>query len=111
MVARSSAQAEFRVMAHEVCEVLWFKHVLKELRQPIIYPLRLYCDNKAAISIAHNPIQYDRTKYVEIDGLFFFFFDKQMIYIKRPIASRHTRSIQSYQPSKNNKTNQALLGG
>ena len=30
------------------------------------------------------------------------FFDKQMIYIKRQIASRHTRSIQSYQPSKNN---------
>ena len=28
------------------------------------------------------------------------FFDKQMIYIKRQIASRHTRSIQSYQPSK-----------
>ena len=40
------------------------------MRQPIIYPLRLYCDNKAAISIAHNPIQYDRTKYVEIDGHF-----------------------------------------
>jgi len=29
--------------------------------------MRLYCDNKVAISIAHNPVQHDRTKHVEID--------------------------------------------
>jgi ATP sulfurylase len=29
-----------------------------------------YCDNKAAINIAHNPIQHDRTKHVEIDSHF-----------------------------------------
>jgi hypothetical protein len=29
--------------------------------------LRLYCDNKCAINIAHNPIQYDQIKHVEID--------------------------------------------
>jgi hypothetical protein len=30
----------------------------------------LYCDNKAAISIAHNIVQHDRTKHVEIDRHF-----------------------------------------
>jgi len=26
----------------------------------------LVCDNKSAINIAHNPVQHDRTKHVEI---------------------------------------------
>jgi hypothetical protein len=30
----------------------------------------LYCDNKAAINIANNLIQHDRTKHVEIDRHF-----------------------------------------
>ncbi|RVW76506.1 Retrovirus-related Pol polyprotein from transposon TNT 1-94 [Vitis vinifera] len=33
-------------------------------------PIRLFCDNKAACDIAHNPVQHDRTKYVEVDRFF-----------------------------------------
>ena len=29
--------------------------------------MSLHCVNKATIKIAHNPIQYDRTKQVEVD--------------------------------------------
>jgi hypothetical protein len=32
--------------------------------------LRLYCDNKTIINIAHNPIQHYQTKYDEIDQHF-----------------------------------------
>ena len=33
-------------------------------------PIKLYCDNKSTISIAHNPIQHDKTKHIEIDRYF-----------------------------------------
>ena len=29
--------------------------------------MKLYCDNKATINIAHNPMQYDRTKHIEVN--------------------------------------------
>ncbi|KAF6164187.1 hypothetical protein GIB67_010157 [Kingdonia uniflora] len=30
----------------------------------------LYCDNKASIMFAHNPIQHDRMKHIEVDRFF-----------------------------------------
>lgn len=57
-------------MAHGVCEILWIKRVLDELKRPNEVPMRLYSDNKAAISKAHNPMQHDKTKHIEIDRHF-----------------------------------------
>ena len=70
VVARSSAEDEFRGMALGVCEALWLRLLLKDLGYPPRKPIRLYCDNKAACDIAHNPIQHDRTKHVEVDRFF-----------------------------------------
>ena len=33
-------------------------------------PMILYCDNKSAITIAHNPVQHDRTKHIKVDRSF-----------------------------------------
>lgn len=52
VVARSSAEAEFRGMAHGLCELLWIKNVLKDLGIKHLKPMNLYCDNKAAIEIS-----------------------------------------------------------
>ena len=30
----------------------------------------MFCDNKATCDIAHNPVQHDRTKHVEVDRFF-----------------------------------------
>ncbi|XP_057478145.1 retrovirus-related Pol polyprotein from transposon TNT 1-94 isoform X6 [Actinidia eriantha] len=70
VVARSSAKAEYRAMAHGVCELLWLQTLLHDLGVLIDGPMKLYCDNKAAINIAHNPVQHDRTKHIEIDRHF-----------------------------------------
>lgn len=70
MVARSSAESEFRSMAVGICELLWLKIILDNLKIKGEGPMRLYCDNKSAMSIAHNPVQHDRTKHIEVDRHF-----------------------------------------
>ncbi|RVW96946.1 Retrovirus-related Pol polyprotein from transposon RE1 [Vitis vinifera] len=70
VVARSSAEAEFRGMALGLCEVLWLRLLLQDLGYLSRQPIRLFCDNKAACDIAHNPVQHDRTKHVEVDRFF-----------------------------------------
>ncbi|CAL2259674.1 unnamed protein product [Prunus armeniaca] len=70
VVSRSSAEAEYRGMAHGVCELLWLRRLLRDLGFGPKKPMDLYCDNKAAIAIAHNPVQHDRTKHVEVDRNF-----------------------------------------
>jgi hypothetical protein len=70
VVARSTAEAEFRSMASGVCELIWLKLLLRELHLYNGAPLQLYCDNQAAIKIVNNPVYHDRTKHVEIDRHF-----------------------------------------
>mgnify|MGYP004622524293 FL=1 len=70
VVARSSAEAEFRGMAFGLCEALWLRLLLQDLGYPPKHPIQLFCDNKAACDIAHNPVQHDRTKHVEVDRFF-----------------------------------------
>ncbi|XP_061343024.1 uncharacterized protein LOC133289168 [Gastrolobium bilobum] len=70
VVARSSAEAEFRGMAHGVCELLWIKSILQDLGICYNQPMELHCDSKTAIEIVHNPVQHDSTKHVEVDRHF-----------------------------------------
>jgi len=59
VIALSSAKAEFRGMTKRLCEILWIKGLLKELGYPMETEIKMYRDNKAAITIANNPVQHD----------------------------------------------------
>ena len=50
--------------------MLWLKKLMTEIGFPSRGTCRLFCDNKAAISISENPVQHDRTKHVEVDRHF-----------------------------------------
>ncbi|KAA0062437.1 putative mitochondrial protein [Cucumis melo var. makuwa] len=69
VVSRSSVEAEYRAMSLGICEEILLQKVLSDLHQECETPLKLFCDNKAAISIVNNPVQH-RTKHVEIDRHF-----------------------------------------
>ena len=70
VVAQSSAEAEFRALTQGICEVLWIKRLLLKLKTLEFMPIKMHCDNRAANSIAHNLVLYDRTKHVEVDKHF-----------------------------------------
>ncbi|KAK3004985.1 hypothetical protein RJ639_017903 [Escallonia herrerae] len=70
VVARSSSEVEFRSMAQGICELLWLKIILKDLKIKSETPMKPYCENKFTINTAHNPVQHDRTKHVEVDQHF-----------------------------------------
>jgi hypothetical protein len=70
VVARSTAKAEYRAMTLTLSEMMWLKSMLKELRLLRNETILIDCDNKVAINIANNPVQFDRTKHVEINRFF-----------------------------------------
>ena len=69
-VSKSSTEAEFRAMSKGIDEVIWIKHILDELKIKYERPIILRCDNKSAISIAHDPVDHDRMKHVNIDRFY-----------------------------------------
>ncbi|XP_074305192.1 secreted RxLR effector protein 161-like [Silene latifolia] len=66
-VAKSTAEAEYRALAAVTSEVIWLKSFLASLGVSHAQSIELFCDNKAALHIAKNPVFHDRTKHIEID--------------------------------------------
>ena len=70
VVSNSSTEAEFRAMSKGINEAMWIKHLLEELRIPYTKPIVIHCDNKSAINLAHDPVDHDRMKHVNIDRFY-----------------------------------------
>ena len=57
-------------MTQGIYQLLRIRMMFSDLGMKLEGLIKLYCDNKLAISIAHNPIHYDRTKHMEINQHF-----------------------------------------
>jgi hypothetical protein len=54
MVARSSAEAEYRAMAHATTKLTWLQHFLQEIGFLAPSPIPLFCDNQVALHVTSN---------------------------------------------------------
>ncbi|RVW73031.1 Retrovirus-related Pol polyprotein from transposon RE1 [Vitis vinifera] len=70
VVAKSSAEAKFRSIALGICEVLWIRRLLEELKISSTLPMKLYCDNKAVILIVIIQYFTIEQRHVEVDKHF-----------------------------------------
>ena len=70
VVSKSSTEAEFRAMSKGIDEVMWIKHLMEELQVSYTKPIIIRCDNRSAISIAHDHVYHDRMKHVNIDRFY-----------------------------------------
>ena len=67
VVSRSSAEAEYRVVADDVAKAAWLRRLLQELHSSLTRSTLVYCDNDNAMYLSTNPVQHQCTKHVELD--------------------------------------------
>jgi hypothetical protein len=67
VVSRSSAEAEYLVVATGVAKATWLCQLLHELQTPPSRCTLVYCDNISVVYLSTNLVQHQRTKHVEID--------------------------------------------
>ncbi|RDX95441.1 HBS1-like protein, partial [Mucuna pruriens] len=100
-------ESELKVIAQGLCEMLWLKIILDNLRVKLEGPMKFYCD-KLTINIACNPIQNDRTKHIDIDRHFVEEKLKDKVTISKSsqlsssIGEKNERSVQSNAESSDN---------
>nr|GFB76350.1 ribonuclease H-like domain-containing protein [Tanacetum cinerariifolium] len=66
-LSKSSVEAKYRSMAAATYEIIWIVKIMSDLNIGNLLPAQLYCDNKAAMQIAANPVIHEKTKHFDLD--------------------------------------------
>jgi hypothetical protein len=67
IISRSSTEAEYKVVANTMIEIMWVQILMHELIIPCPLAAKLWCDNIGAKYLSTNPVFHARTKHIEVD--------------------------------------------
>ena len=67
VVAKSSAESEYRSLSSAATEVIWLQSLFMELNIEIETVPISWCDNTATKDLSANPVFHSRTKHIEVD--------------------------------------------
>ncbi|CAN6713208.1 unnamed protein product [Malus baccata var. baccata] len=70
VIARSSAEDEYRAKASTACELIWLKSLLSSLGFSSTQPMYLHYDNQVVMHMASNSVFHKRTKHNEVDCIY-----------------------------------------
>ena len=65
--SKSIVEVEYVVVALNCSNVVWLKKLLKGMKEDIIEPMIIYCDNTSALKISKNPVMHTKTKHIAIE--------------------------------------------
>ncbi|GKU90849.1 hypothetical protein SLEP1_g4793 [Rubroshorea leprosula] len=66
-IARSTAEAEYRVLATTTAELVWITYLLRDIGISLLNPPQVFSDNISALHMSINPVFHARTKHIELD--------------------------------------------
>ena len=69
-VARGTMEAEYNAVAHGVSDALFVSRLVAELGAPLAKPPVIFCDNKAAVELAHHPVKHQASKHIDVAYMF-----------------------------------------
>lgn len=67
VVAQSSTEVEYHVLAMPATDVLQLRHHISEFNISISSPTPIHCDNVSVIAIATSQVFHTHIKHIEID--------------------------------------------
>ncbi|KAA3477498.1 Retrovirus-related Pol polyprotein from transposon TNT 1-94 [Gossypium australe] len=70
VVLRSTAEAEYRSLAHVTAEIVWLQSLLTELGVSTQNKALVWCDSSTVVAVVSNPVMHSKFKHVDLD-LFF----------------------------------------
>nr|GEY92992.1 ribonuclease H-like domain-containing protein [Tanacetum cinerariifolium] len=91
LLAKSSAEAEYKAISSVACKIIWILKILTGLKVSYNTPIDMFCDNGSVMQIAANPVFHERTKQFEI--YLFFLREKIAGRIFKPIKFKFENNV------------------